>query len=133
VSAEDVELVRGYYEALNRGDHESAESLLAPEIVADYRRRPVEPGIAHGREEASAVARSVRETWEWLRVEPVELIEVGGHIVAVVENTARGGASGAEVRSVTAHAWTLRDGRAVRFEYFGSKREALEAVGGSEG
>ena len=124
----NLEAVRTYYDAFNRGDHEAAEAFLAEDIVVDYSRRPIEPGVAQGREEALAAVARVREAWGEISVEPEELIDRGDVVIAVVVNRARGAASGAEISSRTAQVWTLRDGRAVRFEYYGSRDEALEAT-----
>ena len=129
MSQENVEAVRRYYENFNRGDHDAANAFLAPEFVADYSRRSIEPGIARGRAEAIAVAEKIREAWADLVVEPEELIEAGDHVLAVVANRARGARSGAPAISRTAQLWTLRGGEAIRFEYFGTKEDALEALG----
>lgn len=124
----NIAAVRNYYDAFNRGDHAAAEGFLAEDIVVDYSRRSIEPGVAHGREAAIAASNRVREAWGELKIEPEELIERGDRVIAVVVNRARGAASGAEASSRTAQVWTLRGGRAVRFEYFGSPEEALEAT-----
>jgi ketosteroid isomerase-like protein len=129
MSAENVAAVRAYYDAFNRGDDEAAEAFLAEDIVVDYSRRTIEPGVARGREAAIAAAQRVREAWGELAVEPQELVERGDRVIAVVVNRARGAASGAETSSRTAQVWTLRDGRAVRFEYFGDPEEALAKTG----
>jgi len=42
---------------------------------------------------------------------------------------ARGKASGVEVDARGGHVWTLRAGRVVRWQVFGTKQEALEAAG----
>src|SRR5687767_10006681 len=120
--------VRSYYDAFNRGDHEAAEAFFAEDIVADYSRRSIDPGVAHGRAAAIEAAERIREVWGEISVEPDELIERGDTVTAVVVNRARGAASGAQVSSKTGQVWTLRDGRAVRFEYFGTPEEAFEAI-----
>ena len=130
MSAANVAAVRSYYEAFNRGDDEAAEAFLAEDIVVDYTRRLIEPGVARGREAAIAASERIREAWGELSVEPEELIDRGDRVVAVVISRARGAASGAETSSRTAQVWTLHDGRAVRFEYFGDPEEALETTTG---
>ncbi len=128
MSAANVAAVRSYYDAFNRGDHEAAEAFFAEEIVVDYTRRLIEPGVARGREAAIAASERVREAWGELSVEPEELIDRGDRVVAVVVSRARGVTSGAETSSRTAQVWTLRDGKAIRFEYFGDPEEALDAT-----
>jgi len=127
---DSVEVVRAYYEAFNAGDYETADDFMAEDAVADASRRQVEPGVWYGRDAISAAARRVRETWERITIEPEELIPIGKDIVvAVVVNRAQAPASGVEVESRTAQVWTVKDGKADRFEYFGSKEEALAAYG----
>jgi ketosteroid isomerase-like protein len=41
----------------------------------------------------------------------------------------RGRASGAEVVNHQRHLWTLRDGKALRFEWFTDPEAALTAIG----
>ena len=132
MSQENVEIVRRYYEATNKGEHDSVAELMAPDIELDASRRRIEPGVWRGREEVLEAARKVRDAWQSLSVEPEELIPVGDRVVALVLNTARGKASGAAVESRTGQVWTVRDGKLVRFEYFGTPEEALEAVGLAE-
>ena len=133
MSEDNVELVQRYYEALNRGGPEEANAFIAEDFVADASRRLVEPGILHGRDAVLAAALRIYETWgAALRVEPEELIPLGDRVLAVVRNRARGPASEAEVGSTTAQIWTIRGGKLARFEYFGSREEALEAVRLSE-
>jgi ketosteroid isomerase-like protein len=129
MSQQNVELVRSYYEAVNRGDEEAVERMIAPDFVADASRRLIEPGVVYGREAAAEAAARVRDAWEVLILEPEELIPVGDRVVAVVHNRARGKASGVDVESRTGQVWTVRDGLIVHFEYFGTRAEALEAVG----
>ena len=126
---EDVELVRRYYEAMSSGDLEAAAAFLAPDVEADFSRRLVEPGVARGREAVMAAAARVREAWADLTVEPEELFEFGERVVAVVHSRGTGRGSGASVDACTAQVWRVREGLAVHWEYFGSKTQALEALG----
>ncbi len=128
-----MKLVERYYEALNRGGPKETNALIAEDFVADASRRPVEPEVLHGRDAALAAALRIYETWgDSLRVEPQELIPLGERVIAVVRNRAHGRESHAKVESTTAQTWTIRDGKLARFEYFGSREEALEAAGLSE-
>lgn len=130
MSRGNVEVVRRYYEALNRGGPHEAHALVGEDFVADVSRRPVEPETLHGRDAALAAALRIYGTWGGsLRVEPTELIPIGDRVVAVVHNRARGPSSRIEVESTTAQIWTVREGKLVRFEYFGSREEAMTAAG----
>jgi ketosteroid isomerase-like protein len=53
----------------------------------------------------------------------------GDAIVAVIRQTARGIASGAETTNRIVTVSQIRDGKATRVDAYRNKREALEAVG----
>jgi ketosteroid isomerase-like protein len=82
-------------------------------------------GLAQWREDWSAAW----DDWRW---EPEEFIDVGDRVVAVLRVHAKGRGSGVDVERVDGAVWTLRNGKAVRLDYYGSKAEALKAVGLAE-
>jgi ketosteroid isomerase-like protein len=57
------------------------------------------------------------------------LRDAGDQVVEVIRLSARGKGSGVPLDRLDAMVWSLRDGKAVRLDYFGSRTEALEAVG----
>ena len=63
------------------------------------------------------------------RSEPGEYVDAGDKVVEVVRLSARGKGSGVPLERLDGMVWTLRDGKAVRLDYFGSRTEALKAVG----
>jgi ketosteroid isomerase-like protein len=68
-------------------------------------------------------------SWASWRREPEEFIDVGDRVVAVLRVYAKGRGSGGDVERLDGAVWTLRDGKAIRLDYCGSKAEALDAVG----
>ena len=124
MSQENVELVRRIHARLD--DQNWTSDLIADDI--EYVNPPyaVEPGVRHGRE----VFKVVRETYEDFRFEADRFVEAGDDVVvALGRYSASGRASGVSVTGDHGYVWTIRDGRAVRFEWFQSHREALEAAG----
>ena len=80
---------------------------------------------------ALSVIRDVVESWEWVRLEPHELIEVGEHVV--VPLTMHGaGRDGIELKARFTMVWTIRDGKVVRVCLYQERDEALKAAGLSE-
>jgi ketosteroid isomerase-like protein len=59
-------------------------------------------------------------------------IDVGDRVVVIATMRGRGAGSGVEVENRHGSMWTIRDGKAVRFEWFHEPAHALEAVGLSE-
>ena len=134
MSEENVEIVRRAYVALTRGEEDTLRDLAAPELVVDFSRRLVEPGLV-GRDEALGVFFSqLRETWDdWPVWEPKELIDADDKVVAFIRTSARGKGSGVEVDAYVWNLWTFRDGKVVELKYFGDDQAAaLEAAGLSE-
>jgi ketosteroid isomerase-like protein len=75
-----------------------------------------------------------RRAFESFTLEPLEYIDAGDDKVVVVARlSARGKESGVAVERLDGMVWTIRDGMTVRLDYYGSRAEALEAVGLPEG
>ena len=131
MSEENVEIVRRGYVALSQGDGDALRDLAGPDLVVDFSRRLMEPGVMRGRDEALAWFSQTRETWEdWPVWEPQELIDADDKVVAYIRTAARGKGSGVEVEAYVWNLWTFRDGKVVELIYFGDDRAAaLEAAG----
>ncbi|HEY7150086.1 MAG TPA: nuclear transport factor 2 family protein [Solirubrobacterales bacterium] len=112
MSRENVELVRRHYEAWNRGDVGMVVAVFAPDVEWHGHPRLPEPGPYRGRDQVERWMEQFREAWEELSAEPVELLDAGDTVVALVHMTGRGRGSGVEVQGgVDVHVLTLgRDG-----------------------
>lgn len=122
VSKANLELVRGIYGAL--------AEWRVPESIhpdAEYVNPPyaVEPGT---RPWSVAIER-LREIYPEFRMEPEEYVPVGDDQVMVVARANARGISGVDASARLGHLWTIRDGKAVRFEWFKDPAEAFEAIG----
>jgi ketosteroid isomerase-like protein len=128
MSRENVEVVRGIYAALSRGDIEVALDACRENAVHDW-SRSVGPyqGIYESRDEVRAFFGAVNEATE-LSFDVEALVDHGPHVIAVVGVSMRGRGSGAVAVGRGAHLWTLREGDVVSFTLFQDKEEALEAV-----
>jgi ketosteroid isomerase-like protein len=58
-----------------------------------------------------------------------EIIDAGDRVVVLATYTARGRSSGAQRQNEDGYVWTLRDGKAVSFEWFRNQADALKAAG----
>jgi ketosteroid isomerase-like protein len=118
------ELRRGY-EALNRGDVSVVLELLDPAIEWHEPAPSPEAGSHRGRDSFERFFRGWIESFDDFRVEPEQVVERGGRLIAVVRQSGRGRASGADVEARLAHVWTVEDGKAVRWEAVADADEAL--------
>jgi ketosteroid isomerase-like protein len=65
---------------------------------------------------------------EW-SVEPEQFIDAGERVVVLVRLSARGRGSGISLERPDGMVWTVRNGKAVRLDYFNNPTQALEAAG----
>ena len=130
VSRVNVEIVRAALDAFMRGDWESAFRDVAPNYELDVSRSlnltPM-PGVYRG-EEAQRLQIDFFESWQSVRTEPHEFIEVGEHVV-VPQTTHFVGRDGIGVQARNTWTFTIRDGMIVRACLYHDKQEALNAVG----
>ncbi len=124
MSKENVELVRRIYGAWDR--EESARDFIAADVEYVNPSYAVEPGTRRGRKSFSAV----RDTFGDFKPRVERFIDAGDDkVVVLARYTGTGRGSGVPVAGEHGYVWTVRDGVAVRFRWFESHREALEAAG----
>ena len=115
-----VEVVRGAYEAFDRGDLDGVVACFADEIVWEQAQGLPHGGVYRGRD---AVRTHIfdpldAEWWVGFRADAHEFIDAGDDVVVLGRYYGRGRESGRTLDVPFAHVWTLRDGRAVRFRQF---------------
>ena len=133
MSQERVEIVRQCVELVRRFD----EEFLGSRVGADL----LDPGLeVHDHDSPDLTVLKGHhgflrwiddwdQAWEDWSVEPEEYIEAGDRVLVLTRLSARGRGSGVPVVRRDGMIWTVRDGKAVRLDYYGSTTEALEAAG----
>jgi ketosteroid isomerase-like protein len=145
MSQENVEVVRRIYASLDLSQPGSATTasmptepfgtLIDPEIEwLGPREFPDLAEPHYGHEGVQRYLAQVAEAIEDYRMVPERFIDAGDDRVLVFSREGgRGLGSGAEVEThLTAHLWTLKNGKAVRMQSYWERTDALEAVGLSE-
>ena len=128
--SERVEVVERVYDALNRGDFDSATKSFSQDFEFDFSnsRGPLS-GIYRGPDGARDFLRSFYEPWAFLTFDPEEVFELeDGRVLAVIAVRGRGHESGVDVAAAGATIWTIRAGEVVAITGYQSKDEALEAA-----
>jgi uncharacterized protein len=125
---EDLEAVRRGYEAWNRGDVDAVLELVHPDIEWQPGEDAPEAGENQGIEGFRGFIESWLDSFEELRIVPEELLVEGDCVVATVRQRGRGRGSGVELDVVTAHAWRIRDGRAVGWYGYRNRGAALAGL-----
>ena len=129
MSQRDVEIVRASYQALNAGDMVSALAAVDPGIEIFDHDIPDATESYLGLDGLLRWQDDWEASWASWRWEPEEFIDAGDRVVAVLRVYAKGRGSGVDVERLDGAVWTLREGKCIRLDYYGSKAEALEAVG----
>jgi ketosteroid isomerase-like protein len=129
VSAAQEEPVRGFAEAIVANDLPRALAVCHPEI--EFHSMLAVSGSAYlGLGGIRKYFEDIASAWdEWTvevhRVAPAP----DGRVAIVMTMRARGRESGVPLSELTAHVWTLKDGKLLRNELFRDPDEALRAVG----
>ena len=117
MAASDVETLRGGYEAFNRADIPAVLGLFDPAIEwqepgGGRAPRGTFRGVESvGRDVFAAVPRHFDE----FRAEPERFIDAGAH-VAVLGRFRGRSKGGRALDAPFVHVWTMRDGKAARFD-----------------
>ena len=122
--SDNVELVRGAYEAFGRGDIPAVMENFADDI--DWHVSEVLPqgGDAHGTEEVGQFFQRLGDTWSEFQVQVEDMVASGDRVCVI--GRASGQLDGTQTGYGFVHAWTVRDGSLSRFdEYVDPQPELL--------
>jgi ketosteroid isomerase-like protein len=116
-----VEVVRRAFELWSEGteaDDELLREFAHPDIELDMTTNVFNPARYEGYDGFRAFNRQVSEVWSRFRMDPVELLEAGDDVVAILHARGLGRTSGVEVDAMVAAVCRLRDGliASVRIE-----------------
>jgi len=120
-----VERIRAGIAAHNRGDLDALEELYDPEVVFET----LLLGTHHGKEAIRLLYEENQKTMSGYALEPVELIDAGDTVIAVLKVVGAGAASQIAVDDGFAFVFTIKNGLVVREQAFRNREDALEAAG----
>jgi ketosteroid isomerase-like protein len=130
MSQENVDLVRASYEFLDRTRGVDTDTTaMDPDI--EWRTRSDLPDTAtyHGLEGVAKHVSDWFSAFDHLRIEVVESIDAGEHVIVVLHLSGRIRGSSQDVDMPETHVWKMRDGIGVEVREYQTKAEALKAVG----
>src|SRR5919109_2029851 len=125
----DAEIVRGGYEAFNRGDIDWMVDHMDPQIVWEDSAKLPDARTYRGVEEVRRYLESLFRHWDEIRYELEDVRDGPEGVLAFVRLVARGKTSGAAVDARMAPVHVLRGGRGVHVRVFFDREAALEAGG----
>ena len=131
MSQENVQIIRGLYEAFGRGDvptvlgkmDQSIEWNEAENFIYADRNPYVGPQAV-----LEGVFMRLGSDWEGFTVTPEEWLDAGDRIVVLGTYSGTHKATGKQVRAQFAHIWSVREGRVVRFQQYTDTKQFAEAV-----
>jgi ketosteroid isomerase-like protein len=135
---ENVELIRGLYEAVAARDSETVLSIYHPDLVWDHTHNSGLAGLMagqsrvyHGHGGLRRWSRDFYDALEDVEAELVEVTDLGDSQVLVLLNyRGRGRGSGLDFEFThMVGIFTVVKGRVIRADWYRDKAQALEAVG----
>jgi uncharacterized protein len=127
--ADAVDVVRGGYEAMGRGDVGAFLGAMAEDIEWYEAEGMPYGGFHRG---ADAIAQHVLGPLVTdipnFAVTPEEYIASGDTVAVVARYTGTGKATGKELDLQVTHVWDVRDGKLARFRQFADTASFLEVV-----
>jgi|SRR5215211_1663483 len=128
MSQENVEVVRRIYASWAAGSSPAESNLLHADIEWVNPSDALEPGTRTGIDAFTSITEELDDTIGDFRMDVERFIDAGDRVVVIATMRGRGSASGVEVENRHGSVWTIRDGKAVRFQWFSEPSQALEAV-----
>jgi ketosteroid isomerase-like protein len=129
--AENVEGLRGAYEALGRGDMETVAATWETDIEFDGPNSSRMPGAGphRGKEEVARLFSGMRDRWEGLLFSPDEFVEQGETVVVLGHMEGRAKATGTDVKVPFVHVWRMREGKVARGQALTDTAVVADALG----
>jgi ketosteroid isomerase-like protein len=132
VSSHNVEVVRRIYSSGawdGEGDPRLALDFIDPEFEFVNPVDAVVPGTRHGHEGFRLAMQSAVGALEHFSHEPIRFTDAGEKVIVDIMLYARGRMSGLSLSRPEWHVWTLRNGKAVRVEWFKQEEAAQRFAG----
>jgi ketosteroid isomerase-like protein len=131
VPRDEVELIESALDAWNSGEVRAFTDYMAEDVAwLEVSGRP-EGGTTErvGRNRLRQSLESLFDAWESYRLDVEGVHDVGGRVLAIVREVARGRASGVEIDGRWGYLMTVEDGEIVRVEAYRDAAEALRIAG----
>ena len=132
MSQENVQLIRGLYEAFGKGD----VSTVLGKMDEDIEWREAENFIYADRNPyvgpqavLDGVLVRLGAEWHAFTVTPEEWLDAGNHVVVLGTYTGAHKATGRAVRAQFAHVWAVKGSRVLRFQQYTDTKQFADVVG----
>jgi ketosteroid isomerase-like protein len=117
--ADSKQMIRGLYESFARGDVGSVLAAFSPDIVWHEAEGFPHGGTYRG---PDAIVKNIFMTlgaeWDPFELAPREFVAEGDSVVVMGQYSGKYKATGKRFTAPFAHAWKVRDGKAVEFRQY---------------
>lgn len=126
MSDQNVEMLKGAYEAFGRGDIPGVMSVFADDIEWHVPAVLPQGMDVRGKDNVAPFFQKLADTWEGFSVEVEDFVASGDRVCVI--GAGSGKLDGADASYGFVHAWTVRDGECTRFvEYADPSPEVLKS------
>lgn len=132
MSQENRELVTAMLKAFNQGGFGAVRPFLDPDVEWHEDASFPEAGIYRGIDAVADYTSQFLAEFAEFNYKPLDLVDVGEHVIANLRITGRGSTSGAEFDFAAWWAMTFRAGKVVRVFAYLDRDAVYEAVGLAE-
>jgi ketosteroid isomerase-like protein len=116
MSQQDVDTIKGAYDAFARQDIDGVMAAFDDAIEWDVPDSVPWGGVFHGKQEVGSFFASLPEHIDELNVEPQEYIDAGDKVIATGRH--HGNVGGEPFETRFAMVWTMGGGKAVKFKEY---------------
>lgn len=132
MSAENVSLIKGLYDAFGAGDVPGVLGRLSPDIVwneaENFPYADNNPYCGPDAVAAGVFSRCVGE-WDGFGVAMTDLIDGGNRVVALGRYTGTFQKTGGQMSPQAVHVWTVTQGKVVAFQQYIDTLDVARATG----
>jgi ketosteroid isomerase-like protein len=131
MSQKNVEIVRGGFEAFNEGDVDGVVEMCDPKVEWFPPAALPSVSVYHGHKGVREAAGDMLDVFGALQAEPERFIDADDRVVVFFRWHGHGKGSGLSLDRFgeQASVFTMRNGKAIRVEWYIDRAEALDAVG----
>jgi uncharacterized protein len=115
---QNLDLVRGAYEAFSRGDVGGVLAILSDDVDWAVPAPLPQATEAHGRDEVGRFFERLVGIWQDFSVEVDDFVSSGNRVCVIGRGS--GKVDGRQAGYGFVHCWTLAGGRAARFDEYAS-------------
>ena len=132
MSAENVAVVKGIYEAFATGDIPAVVGAMSPDVEWNEAENfPYSDGNPYRGPDAilGGVFARIGADWDGFAVVPEQFLDAGDTVIMTGRYTGTCNATGQAMNPQVAHIWTLADGKAIGFQRLVDTLAVARAMG----